>query len=205
MKAKRTRKGFTLMELIIVIAIMGILMAILIPSWGYFMRRAHERDANSRAKIIFNAAQTQVTHMCDVERSVLNKYNDSTIDSELKEKLKKQIYVGNGDFYFYWNGKEGFKLETNGINVANKTENAMNNSAFSRGINNIAGSEGLYKIYVKNYNVQSVVYTAYADGNYKGTYPKGMNELSSKDLNDFRDTTMYNIGKDLMGKIVTSK
>ena len=103
MKAKRTRKGFTLMELIIVIAIMGILMAILIPSWGYFLRRARERDANSRAKIVFNAAQTAVTRVCDNERSILNKYKDSTTDTDLKDKLEKQLYMGEGDFYFYWN------------------------------------------------------------------------------------------------------
>ena len=50
MKTKQTRKGFTLMELIVVIAIMGILLAIIVPSWGYFLRRAHERDAGSKAK-----------------------------------------------------------------------------------------------------------------------------------------------------------
>ncbi|MDE7105032.1 MAG: prepilin-type N-terminal cleavage/methylation domain-containing protein, partial [Ruminococcus sp.] len=33
----RRKKGFTLMELIIVMAIIGILLGILIPSWGYYM------------------------------------------------------------------------------------------------------------------------------------------------------------------------
>jgi type IV pilus assembly protein PilA len=205
MKAKRTRKGFTLMELIIVIAIMGILMAIIIPSWGYFLTRARERDANSKAKIVFNAAQTSVTRICDSERSLLNKYNDPNLDTDVKEEIGKQIYMGNGDFYFYWNGSEGVKLKSSdGKTVDNKDANAYNNGLLSKSINNITGGEGFYKIYVHNYNVKSVVYTAYANGNYKGTYPKGMSDLSDSDLSSIRSTSIGSIGDALMKGIALS-
>ena len=203
MKAKRTRKGFTLMELIIVIAIMGILMAIIIPSWGYFLRRARERDANSKAKIVFNAAQTAVVRVCDNERSVLNKVNDPTIDSDLKDKLEKEIYMGNGDFYFYWDGSKGVKLNNTGT-PDHETENAYNNGKFSKAINNITGGEGYYKIYVNNYKVQSVVYTAYANGNYKGTYPKAMNELDDSILENIRETSIGSITNARMKDLVLS-
>jgi prepilin-type N-terminal cleavage/methylation domain-containing protein len=201
MKAKRTRKGFTLMELIIVIAIMGILMAILIPSWGYFLRRARERDANSRAKIVFNAAQTAVTRVCDNERSILNKYKDSTTDTDLKDKLEKQLYMGEGDFYFYWNGNKGVKIDASTGVAKDETANSQGNALMSKTINNIAGGEGFYKIYVKNYNVQSVVYTSYENGNYKGTYPKAMNELSSDLLETIRTTSINSIGSSVMSKL----
>ena len=204
MKAKKTRKGFTLMELIIVIAIMGIMMAILIPSWGYFLRRARERDANSRAKVVFNAAQTEVTRVCNSERSTLNKINDPNTDSTLRDKLKKQIYMGSGEFYFYWDGKKGVKVSASGTAV-DETTNNLNNGAFARAVNNITGGEGFYKIYVKDYNVQSVVYTAYENGNYKGTYPKSMNELDNKTLGDVRTTSIKSINDALMKKLVVTK
>lgn len=204
MKAKKTRKGFTLMELIIVIAIMGIMMAIIIPSWGYFLRRARERDANSRAKVVFNAAQTEVTRVCNSERSTLNKINDPNTDSTLRDKLKKQIYMGSGEFYFYWDGKKGVKVSASGTAV-DETTNNLNNGAFARAVNNITGGEGFYKIYVKDYNVQSVVYTAYENGNYKGTYPKSMNELDNKTLGDVRTTSIKSINDALMKKLVVTK
>ncbi len=204
MKAKKTRKGFTLMELIIVIAIMGIMMAILIPSWGYFLRRARERDANSRAKVVFNAAQTEVTRFCNSERSTLNKINDPNTDSTLRDKLQKQIYMGSGEFYFYWDGKKGVKVSASGTAV-DETTNNLNNGAFARAVNNITGGEGFYKIYVKDYNVQSVVYTAYENGNYKGTYPKSMNELDNKTLGDVRTTSIKSINDALMKKLVVTK
>ncbi|WP_037271724.1 pilus assembly FimT family protein [Ruminococcus flavefaciens] len=204
MKAKKTRKGFTLMELIIVIAIMGILMAIIIPSWGYFLRRARERDANSKAKIVFNAAQTAVTRICDNERSLLNKYNDPTVATDVKDEIGKQIYMGDGEFYFYWNGSKGVKIKSNG-SVDNEAANSKKNGDLSRAINNITGGEGFYKIYVKNYNVQSVVYTAYVNGNYKGTYPKGTNELDNDLLDKLRNTSMNSINDETLKKLVVTK
>ncbi|MDE6101745.1 MAG: prepilin-type N-terminal cleavage/methylation domain-containing protein, partial [Ruminococcus sp.] len=53
-------KGFTLMELIIVIAIIGVLTAIFIPSWMNWIAMSKVRKQNNNARIIFNAAQTVV-------------------------------------------------------------------------------------------------------------------------------------------------
>ena len=84
MRTKKTKKGFTLMELVIVLAILGILLAIIVPSWGYFIRRSRERSANAKAKVVFNAAQTEVTRVSMKERPELNVVNDPTADSVKK-------------------------------------------------------------------------------------------------------------------------
>lgn len=51
-------KGFTLIELIIVIAILGILIAILIPSMTGFLDNARKVSVKAEAKTILNGAQT---------------------------------------------------------------------------------------------------------------------------------------------------
>ena len=66
----KKKKGFSLIELIVVIAIISILMAILIPSWGYFIRRSRERSANAKARIIFNAAQNACTEYMQSEKNI---------------------------------------------------------------------------------------------------------------------------------------
>lgn len=52
----RSKKGFTLIELIVVIAIIGVLMAILIPSLIGYINTSRIRQAESNAKTAYNAA-----------------------------------------------------------------------------------------------------------------------------------------------------
>lgn len=51
-------KGFTLMELIIVIAIIGILVAILGPTMSTYYRKSRIKASNADARMVYNAAQT---------------------------------------------------------------------------------------------------------------------------------------------------
>ena len=56
---KSNRKGFTLVELVVVIAIIGILAAILVPTMMNYVKKAKLKSANSNAKLVFTTANNQ--------------------------------------------------------------------------------------------------------------------------------------------------
>lgn len=59
----KKQTGFTMMELLMVIAIIVILIGVAVPAVGYLRRNLRQRELDSKAEVIYTAAQSRLTQL----------------------------------------------------------------------------------------------------------------------------------------------
>ncbi|MBR5165364.1 MAG: prepilin-type N-terminal cleavage/methylation domain-containing protein [Ruminococcus sp.] len=190
----RRQKGFTLIELVIIVAIIGILLGVLIPSWGYFLERGKVKSQNNKAKSVFNAAQTIITDLDFAERRYVLAYNKTGATDTEKGEALKHLYSQvpsvdtTREWYYYWDGTSGYRCDASGNRLtadnAGYTNGQFNslqidewNEKIGKYIDKIVDDDIVYKIYVKDYKVKSVVSARFATDSYLGAYPTNTDML----------------------------
>lgn len=163
---KKKVKGFTLIELVVVVGIIGALTAVLVPAWMTYIQKTRLKTQNQNARVVYNAAQTVAQEYMFAERKM--------------EPSKR--YVGKttsvtvpAEFYFYWDGSKGTLVDVDGNDISTST---AEDKKFANKINRIfTGQEdNAYKIYIKDYLVQSVACGRFDTDSYIGSYPVKQDE-----------------------------
>lgn len=77
-------RGFTLIELVVVIAIIGVLAAILVPTMLNYIRKAKLKSANTNAKTAYHGVVEYFTEQNALyglsESAILQKYQNTVVD-----------------------------------------------------------------------------------------------------------------------------
>ena len=174
---KHMKKGFSLVELVIVLAIITVLAAIVSLAWNRIINRQRLATANSKAKVVFNAVQNEAIKYSTQERSM-----------EDGDRL-----IGSGDFYFYWDGHTGRSVRTIGsvTPAADSVASGTSGDAqqrFGRAINNILNEQGAYAVHINNYVVQSVTFATDPTNKYMGAFPAAvkLDNLGDDRVNNFQ-------------------
>ena len=125
---KNSKRAFTLIELIIVIAIIAILVAVLVPTMNGFVSEAKKQTANANARTIYSIAQAEATFKNTPDGTA---YGSGKTDSFSTEVIKQAgsfaqnativIKIANSSVYYVsYSGADG-QLGTYGTDTTPAT------------------------------------------------------------------------------------
>ncbi|MBE6875777.1 MAG: type II secretion system protein [Ruminococcus sp.] len=168
----RRVKGFTLTEMIVVIAIIGVLLGILAPTMSAYYWKSRVKSANADAKMIYNAAQTEVQKYISFDR--MNPSDSSGLNGTMLISYSNQ----SGGNFRYVLTEDGHALASStpiAISGAHASSDEEAAASVADAVNKtVSGADTkCWAVYINNYIVKASIA---ADNNstfYVGHYSTG--------------------------------
>lgn len=167
----RKVKGFTLIEMIIVIAIIGILTGILVPSMSAYYSKSRIKSANADAKMVYNAAQTAAQKYISIDRML------ETAD---KSGLQNTLFISYADGRIQYStattSPPGFSA---GVSVSSALTSTQPEEAAAAHIaeavnRTVSGADQkCWSVYVHNYIIYGSIAADNLNTNCVGYYSTG--------------------------------
>ena len=149
---KTTKKGFTLIELIVVIAIIGVLAAILVPTMLGYVRKSKLSSAGTTASSIYKAINSTLT------------------------ELDEEGWEIGGNYTLTWSNKSGTWASIGDItNADGSAMGSAKTDLFHQKVSNFfADIEKVKSAEAAVLNGSCVAVASCSDKTYTGTYPSGV-------------------------------
>lgn len=146
-KKKNNLKGFTLVELIVVIAIIGVLAAILVPNMMGYIQKANVKRAVADAKTVQNVIATEITNSLVSDTSSTSSTKYSLDDVKAKSGTSTGFPIDDPNEIFFkdtlgsnYSGRiYDFDYSNSGFEFSYTTENLKN----------------IYKVYYNKANIDA--------------------------------------------------
>lgn len=135
---KMNKKGFTIVELVIVIAVIAILAAVLIPTFSSVVNSANASAAQQQAKAGLDSILA-LTNGSLPEHTLFSVSNNDQNTASYwfeysKNKLNSVKIAPNGDFYYEQTGEDASKTTTYAVYVSAACFDASSNEAAKKAV-----------------------------------------------------------------------